>query len=82
MKITRTPSSDEWRLNIVAKSDAELVEKMGIPSRPIVPVEVKKRDRPKGSKDKAPRKRRTKKEIEKLRSEPYMVPRVRKLMPD
>ena len=64
MKMTKTPSGDGWRLNRVAKSDAELVEKIGILSRPIVPVEVKKRGRPKGSKDKAPRKRRTKKEIE------------------
>lgn len=64
MKMTKTPSGDGWRLNRVAKSDAELVEKMGILSRPIVPVEVKKKGRPKGSKDKVPRKRRTKKEIE------------------
>jgi hypothetical protein len=64
MKMTRTPSGDGWRLNRVSKSDVELVEKIGILSRPVVPVEVKKKGRPKGSKDKVPRKRRTKAELE------------------
>ena len=64
MKMTRVPSDDGWRLNRVAKSDAELVEKMGMLSRPVVPAEVKKKGRPKGSKDKVPRKKKSKKKLE------------------
>ncbi len=68
MKMTRTSVGDGWRLNKVAKTDAELVEKIGILKRPIVPKVPAKRGRPVGSKDRQPRHRRTKDEIEASKS--------------
>ena len=47
-----------WSVNRTALTDAEFAARMGILVKPVVPKEVKKRGRPKGSKDTHPRKRR------------------------
>lgn len=59
-KMTRV-GEGEWRVRRIAEKDAELLEKTGLLIRPVVPKEVKKRGRPKGSKDTRPRKKRAKK---------------------
>ena len=48
----------EWEVSRAAITDAEFMEKIGLLKRPIVPEVKKKRGRPKGSKDKQPRKSR------------------------
>lgn len=62
IKMTRVSEDAEWRTRRIALADAEVLERMGLLYRPVVPREVKKRGRPKGSKDKAPRKKRSKKD--------------------
>ena len=62
IKMTRISDDAEWKVRRIAEADAEILEKMGLLYRPIVPKEAKKRGRPKGSKDKAPRKPRCKKD--------------------
>ncbi len=59
IKMTRTSSSGEWKVRRIAETDAEVLEKTGLLIRPIVPKEIKKRGRPKGSKDAKPRKKRS-----------------------
>lgn len=59
IKMTRTSSSGEWKVRRIAETDAEVLEKTGLLIRPIVPKEIKKRGRPKGSKDTKPRKKRS-----------------------
>ncbi len=53
--------SDEgnWRMNRTALTDAEFASEVGILIKPMIPHEVKKRGRPKGSKDTHPRKKRS-----------------------
>lgn len=48
-----------WRLSRVPKVEAEMAERLGLIERPVVPKEHKARGRPKGSKDKVPRKRKS-----------------------
>lgn len=60
VKMTRV-GEGEWRVRRIAEKDAELLERTGLLIRPVVPKEVKKRGRPKGSKDSQPRKKRSKK---------------------
>lgn len=60
IKMTRI-GEGEWKVRRIAEKDAELLEKTGLLIRPVVPKEVKKRGRPKGSKDSVPRKKMTKK---------------------
>ncbi len=60
LKMTRV-GEGEWRVRRIAEKDAILLEKTGLLIRPAVPKEVKKRGRPKGSKDSQPRKKRSKK---------------------
>ena len=60
VKMTRV-GEGEWRVRRIAEKDAALLEKTGLLIRPVVPKEVKKRGRPKGSKDSQPRKKRSKK---------------------
>lgn len=62
IKMTRVSEDAEWRVRRIAETDAEVLEKMGLLYRPTVPKEIKKRGRPKGSKDRKPRKRRSKKD--------------------
>lgn len=59
IKMTRTSADGEWKVRRIAETDAEILEKIGLLSRPIVPKEIKKRGRPKGSKDTKPRKKRS-----------------------
>ena len=57
LKKTRV-GEGEWQVRRIAKVDVEEVQKLGLFDVPIVPSEPKKkRGRPKGSKDKVPRKR-------------------------
>mgnify|MGYP003308940575 CR=1 FL=1 len=57
LKKTRV-GEGEWQVRRIAKVDVEEVQKLGLFDLPIVPSEPKKkRGRPKGSKDKVPRKR-------------------------
>lgn len=58
IKMTRTSDDGEWKVRRIAATDAEALEKIGLLTRPIVPKEVKKRGRPKGSKDSKPRKKK------------------------
>ena len=51
----------EWRVSRAALTDAEFMERIGLLRRPMVPEFPKKRGRPKGSKDKKPRKKASKK---------------------
>ena len=62
IKMTRVSDDAEWKVRRIAETDADVLEKMGLLYRPVVPKEVKKRGRPKGSKDKVPRKSRYKKD--------------------
>lgn len=57
LKMTRI-SDGEWNVRRIAKKDAEVVEKLGLVRRPIIPAEKRGRGRPKGSKDSKPRKKR------------------------
>ncbi len=63
VKMTRTSGESEWRVRKIAQIDADFVEKIGILQRPVIPIEKKKKGRPKGSKDGVKRKRRTKAEM-------------------
>jgi len=60
IKMTRV-GEGEWRVRRIAEKDTVLLEKTGLLIRPVVPKEVKKHGRPKGSKDFQPRKKRSKK---------------------
>ena len=59
IKMTRTSGNGEWKVRRIAETDAELLERIGLLCRPIIPKEVKKRGRPKGSKDSKPRKKKS-----------------------
>lgn len=59
IKMTRISCNGEWKVCRIAETDAEVLEKIGLLSRPVVPKEIKKRGRPKGSKDAKPRKKRS-----------------------
>ena len=48
----------EWRVCRVPKAEAEVAARLGVLARPVVPAEKRKPGRPKGSKDRVPRKRR------------------------
>ena len=51
---------DEWENERYTVKDSELLAKLGLIERPIIPLEPKKKaGRPKGSKDRKPRKRRS-----------------------
>ena len=63
VKMTRTSGDSEWRVRKIAQTDADLIEKIGILQRPVIPIEKKKKGRPMGSKDRVKRKRRTKAEV-------------------
>ncbi len=58
IKMTRTSEDGEWKVCRIASTDADILERMGLLRRPIVPKEVKKRGRPKGSRDTKPRKKK------------------------
>ena len=66
LKMVRIDDSEEWGMNRIPLKDAELMAEIGILNRPVVPVEVKKRGRPKGSKDTKPRKTRSDKGVPKV----------------
>ncbi|MBR1973415.1 MAG: transposase [Candidatus Methanomethylophilaceae archaeon] len=66
LKMVRIDDSEEWEMNRIPLKDAELMAEIGILDRPVVPVEVKKRGRPKGSKDTKPRKTRSDKGVPKV----------------
>jgi len=59
IKMVRNSRDDSWRPVRIAEVDVLNIEKIGLLKRPIVPKEVKKKGRPKGSKDKHPRKKRS-----------------------
>lgn len=59
LKMTRTSGNGEWKVRRIAETDAELLERIGLLCRPIVPKEIKKKGRPKGSKDSKPRKKKS-----------------------
>lgn len=59
-QMTRS-TGNGWEVCRISGKDAEILEKMGLLSRPIVPKEVKKKGRPVGSKDSYPRRRKSKK---------------------
>ncbi len=59
-KMTRI-GEGEWKIRRIAEEDAKLLKKTGLLIGPAVPKEAKKRGRPKGSKDSAPRKKKTEK---------------------
>jgi hypothetical protein len=59
VKICRV-DGDEWENERYTVQDSELLVKLGLLERPLVPEDPpKKKGRPKGSKDKRPRKSRT-----------------------
>ena len=58
-KMVRSTDDGKWRMNRTALTDAEFASETGILIKPVIPQEVKKRGRPKGSKDTHPRKRRS-----------------------
>ena len=57
-KMVRTDDG-KWRMNKTALTDAEFASEVGILIKPVIPYEVKKIGRPKGSKDRHPRKKRS-----------------------
>ena len=58
-KMVRSADDGKWRMNKAALMDAEFASDVGILIKPTVPHEIKKRGRPKGSKDTRPRKKRS-----------------------
>lgn len=63
-KMVKVTEDGVWRVNRAPAIDAEFAVTMELLVRPIVPKVVKTKGRPKGSKDKKPRKRRSKVESE------------------
>lgn len=63
LKMTRTGPDKGWAVRRLPLVDLETVESLGILYRPVVPKEVKRIGRPKGSRDRSPRKRRTRAEL-------------------
>ena len=57
-KMVRSADDGRWRMNRTALTDADFASEVGILVKPVVPQEVKRRGRPKGSRDTRPRKRR------------------------
>lgn len=57
-KMVRVPNG-EWSIRRMAKVDAEFLSSVGLISKPMEPVEKRKRGRPKGSRDTKPRKKRS-----------------------
>ncbi|MBR6204100.1 MAG: hypothetical protein IKQ60_03425, partial [Candidatus Methanomethylophilaceae archaeon] len=58
-KMVRSADDGEWRMNRTALTDAEFASEVGILVKPVVPYVVKKRGRPKGSKDTRPRRKKS-----------------------
>ena len=58
-KMVRSADDGEWRISKAALTDAEFASEVGVLIKPVVPQEEKKRGRPKGSKDRHPRKKRS-----------------------
>jgi hypothetical protein len=58
-KMVRSADDGTWRMNRTAITDAEFASDVGILVKPTVPHEVKKRGRPKGSRDTHPRRKRS-----------------------
>lgn len=59
LKMVRIGDENDWEMNRLPATDAELFAKLGLIGKPIVPVEIKKKGRPKGRKDTVTRKTRS-----------------------